>query len=106
MAASEKFARVARALGDPIRLNILDLLMVGYEKLEPTPPPECCNEGVCVCDLQTALGMAQSKVSYHLKELKNADLVTETRVGRWHFYSLNKETLRHFHSELSRRFLS
>jgi ArsR family transcriptional regulator len=106
MLSSEKFAQIAKALGDPIRLNILKLILDGYGELEPTPPPEYCTEGICVYDLQSALGMAQSKVSYHLKELKNAGLVNETRIGRWHFYSLNHETLRNFHDELSRRFLT
>ena len=46
----------------------------------------------CVCELTDALGLGQSLLSFHLKTLKDAGLVTDRRDGRWAFYALNAET--------------
>lgn len=62
------------ALSEPLRLQILDLLR---------------EQELCVCDLCEALGTAQSKLSFHLKALKEADLVRSRQEGRWIYYSLN-----------------
>lgn len=43
----------------------------------------------CVCDLCEALGVSQSKLSFHLKTLKEAQLVRSRQEGRWIYYSLN-----------------
>jgi ArsR family transcriptional regulator len=45
----------------------------------------------CVCDLTDLLDAAQSRLSFHLKVLKDAGLVTDRREGRWIHYSLNRE---------------
>jgi ArsR family transcriptional regulator, arsenate/arsenite/antimonite-responsive transcriptional repressor len=42
----------------------------------------------CVCDLQDDLDAAQSRLSFHLKKLKDAGVVADRRVGRWVYYSL------------------
>jgi ArsR family transcriptional regulator len=47
----------------------------------------------CVCDLTDALDAAQSRLSFHLKVLKEAGLVTDRREGRWMYYTLNPEAL-------------
>src|SRR5712692_3520588 len=47
----------------------------------------------CVCELQDALAAAQSRLSFHLKTLKDAGLVTDRREGRWVYYALNREVL-------------
>jgi ArsR family transcriptional regulator len=47
----------------------------------------------CVCELQEALGAAQSRLSFHLRVLKEAGLVTDRRDGRWVHYSLNRGAL-------------
>lgn len=47
----------------------------------------------CVCELQDALHAAQSRLSFHLKTLKDAGLVTDRRDGRWIYYQLNREAL-------------
>ncbi len=60
--------------------------------------------GMCVCDIQEVLNLKQSKVSYHLKELKNAGLVHERKEGKWNYYSVNQATLKAFCDELSHRF--
>jgi ArsR family transcriptional regulator, arsenate/arsenite/antimonite-responsive transcriptional repressor len=48
---------------------------------------------LCVCELEVALGLAQSKISYHLSALKDAELVKVTQDGRWGVYSLERTTL-------------
>ncbi|WP_448571657.1 ArsR/SmtB family transcription factor [Trichothermofontia sp.] len=63
-----------QALSDPLRLRILDLLR---------------HQELCVCDLGDRLGVSQSKLSFHLKTLKAAELLRSRQVGRWSYYSLN-----------------
>lgn len=65
-----------RALSDENRLRIVDLLRNGER---------------CVCELQDALDLGQSLLSFHLKTLKDAGLVFDRREGRWAYYSLNPE---------------
>ena len=60
------------ALSDPTRLAILELLRGGER---------------CVCDLQDELDAAQSRLSFHLRVLKDAGLVTDRREGRWSYYT-------------------
>ena len=62
------------ALSDPLRLKVVDLLRE--------------NE-LCVCDLCETLDVAQSKLCFHLKALKDANLVRSRQEGRWIYYSLN-----------------
>ncbi|BAT55481.1 transcriptional regulator [Nostoc sp. NIES-3756] len=62
------------ALSDPIRIKVLELLR---------------QRELCVCDLCEALGVSQSKLSFHLKTLKEAGLVNSRHEGRWIYYSLN-----------------
>lgn len=74
----EQAARWFHALSDETRLRIL----------------ECLGEGEqCVCDLMATLGTAQSRLSFHLKTLKDAGLLNDRREGRWMYYSLNARTL-------------
>jgi ArsR family transcriptional regulator, arsenate/arsenite/antimonite-responsive transcriptional repressor len=62
------------ALSDPLRVRVLELLR---------------NHELCVCDLCENLGVTQSKLSFHLKTLKEAGLVCSRQEGRWIYYSLN-----------------
>jgi len=62
------------ALADPLRLRILDRLR---------------HQELCVCDLGDRLGVSQSKLSFHLKTLKEAELLRSRQAGRWIYYSLN-----------------
>ncbi len=62
------------ALSDPLRIQILELLR---------------EQELCVCDLCDRLGVPQSKLSFHLKTLKEAGLVRSRQEGRWIYYSLN-----------------
>lgn len=89
-------AAVGRALADPIRLEILRYLAQGRSccaGLDIEAPFGEEDEGVCVCEIQALVGLGQSKVSYHLRKLKDAEMVTETKRGKWSCYSLRPDTV-------------
>jgi len=65
-----------RALGDETRLRLIERLREGEQ---------------CVCDLTDELGASQSRLSFHLKALKDAGIVTDRKEGRWVYYALNLE---------------
>jgi ArsR family transcriptional regulator, arsenate/arsenite/antimonite-responsive transcriptional repressor len=75
---STRAAELFHALSDPIRVDVVSLLMDGER---------------CVCDLMDDLGLQQSRLSWHLKTLSEAGLITGRREGRWNYYSLNKDAL-------------
>lgn len=55
---------------------------------------ECLSEGErCVCELTALLEISQSRLSFHLKTLKDAGIVKDRRVGRWVYYALNPQTV-------------
>jgi len=67
------FVRVMKALSDPTRVRIIKLLQ---------------RKMMCVCEIQEALGIAQSTASKHLKTLEDAGLVTFKKDGLWVNYAL------------------
>jgi ArsR family transcriptional regulator, arsenate/arsenite/antimonite-responsive transcriptional repressor len=71
-------AQLFHALSDETRLEIVRLLSHGER---------------CVCELQSVLDAAQSRLSFHLKTLKDAGLVSDRRDGRWIYYALNRDAL-------------
>ena len=71
-------AKLFHALADETRLQIIERL---------------CEGELCVCDLTEFLRAAQSRLSFHLKTLKEAGLVQDRRDGRWVYYSLDREAL-------------
>src|SRR5437763_4579091 len=75
---TDRAARLFHALSDATRLSILQRLRFGEQ---------------CVCNLTDALDAAQSRLSFHLKVLKDAGLVTDRREGRWMYYTMNPEAL-------------
>ncbi len=77
-AAIQRSAVLFQALADETRLQILRELQGGEQ---------------CVCDLTGALGTGQSRLSFHLKTLKDAGLVTARREGRGMYYALSSEGL-------------
>ena len=91
-----QLARIAKALSDPIRLNMLGLLGEGRGCCEfPDPasrnvPGTGTPAGICVCEFQEQFGLGQSRTSYHLRILKEAGLVTEETRGKWTFYELDR----------------
>lgn len=70
-------ATVFKALGDETRLSIVKML-VGKE--------------LCVCDIIDAFSMSQPAISHHLKILKHAGIVNDSRDGKWIYYSLNPQS--------------
>jgi len=75
----EDAARWFHALADGTRLQIIDRLRDGEQ---------------CVCDLTDLLQTAQSRLSFHLKTLKDAGILTDRREGRWVYYSLNPDAIK------------
>lgn len=71
-------AQLFHALSDETRLRILDRLRRGER---------------CVCELTDALEAAQSRLSFHLRILKDAGLVTDRREGRWSYYAVDADVL-------------
>ncbi|MBD1872066.1 winged helix-turn-helix transcriptional regulator [Nodosilinea sp. FACHB-131] len=63
-----------KALSDPLRLEVIELLR---------------SQEMCVCDLCDRMEIAQSKLSFHLKTLREAGLISARQDGRWIYYSLN-----------------
>lgn len=70
------------ALSDATRLAALDMLRGGER---------------CVCELQDELDVAQSRLSFHLKVLKDAGLVEDRREGRWSYYTIVPDALEEAH---------
>ena len=74
----ENLDLIFKALSDPIRLQILKKLYT--------------EESVCVCKLVDMFDVSQSKLSYHLKLLLSANLISKTSQGKWNYYSVNKDS--------------
>jgi len=90
----ERLVALGRALSDPIRVRMLSMMADGRgccDFSDAGVPVEEGEEGICVCEFEEAFSMGQSKVSYHMKKLKDAGLVKEERRGKWTFYSLDRE---------------
>lgn len=92
---------IARALSDPIRYRIMQMLAQSAEGCCPIPGKSDRRPGLCNCELMADLGMIQSRVSYHMKELTEAGLVTEEPRGKWKVYFINTTTLRQFIEQLN-----
>ena len=78
---AEATAELFRALGDPARVRIVNLLATSAEP-------------VCACELYEPLGLAQPTVSHHLKKLTEAGLLDREQRGKWAYFSLNADALR------------
>ena len=72
-------ARVFHALSEPIRLQILEQLKDAEQ---------------CVCELTEAFNTGQSRLSFHLRVLKEAGLINDRPEGRWMYYSVNVEGIK------------
>ena len=78
----ERAVSLFHALSDATRLAILDMLKEGEH---------------CVCELQDELDAAQSRLSFHLRVLKDAGLVTDRKEGRWMYYTIASDALAEVH---------
>ena len=84
--ATDRAAEIFHALSDETRLELIHLLRKGER---------------CVCDLTSALDAAQSRLSFHLKVLKDAGIVSDRKEGRWVHYELNEEAFADAHRLLT-----
>ncbi len=73
----EEFLQVSGALYDETRVKLLKFLLIHGPS--------------CVCELQDSFGMIQSRLSRHLKILKDAGFLKSEKIGRWTYYSLKEE---------------
>jgi ArsR family transcriptional regulator, arsenate/arsenite/antimonite-responsive transcriptional repressor len=97
-----RLVALGQALSDPIRVRMLGLMAAaaragrgccGLPNLGAPVEAGEENPGVCVCEFEDYFGMGQSKVSYHVRKLKEAGLVREEKRGKWSFYSLDQEAV-------------
>ena len=105
----EQLVALGRALSDPIRVRMLSMMADGRSCCDFSAsgvPAEEGEEGICVCEFEEVFGMGQSKVSYHMRKLKDAGLVREERRGKWAFYSLDREAAGALLGEAADRLLS
>jgi ArsR family transcriptional regulator len=85
---AERMARTAKALGDPIRLQLVDVLRKHAGR-------------VCVCELVPLFDLSQPTVSHHLKVLREAGLVDCERRGLWAYYYVTPDSLKELSAWLS-----
>ena len=83
-----RLAAIAKALGDPIRMQIVDVLRRHAGE-------------VCVCELVPLFDLSQPTVSHHLKVLREAGIVGSERRGLWAYYYVHPEALEELNSWLS-----
>ena len=83
-----RMAEVAKALGDPIRLQLVDVLRKHAGK-------------VCVCELVPLFDLSQPTVSHHLKVLREAGIVDSERQGLWAYYYVTPDALKELSAWLS-----
>ena len=86
---AERMAAIAKALGDPIRLQLVDVLRKHAGK-------------VCVCELTPLFGVGQPTVSHHLKVLRDAGIVDSERSGLWAYYYVLPDALKELTTWLSK----
>ena len=77
---AERMAAIAKALADPVRLQLVDVLRKHAGK-------------VCVCELVPLFDLSQPTVSHHLKVLREAGLVASERRGLWAYYYVRPDAL-------------
>lgn len=92
----ERLVALGQALSDPIRVRMLGMMAEGRSCCslpDLGAPVDEADEGICVCEFEDYFGMGQSRVSYHLRKLKDAGLVREEKRGKWSFYSIDGEAV-------------
>jgi ArsR family transcriptional regulator, arsenate/arsenite/antimonite-responsive transcriptional repressor len=85
---AERMGEVAKALGDPIRMQLVDVLRKHAGK-------------VCVCELVPLFDISQPTLSHHLKKLRDAGIVDSERQGLWAFYYVRPEAMKELSSWLN-----
>ena len=105
----DRLVALGQALSDPIRVRMLGMMADGRgccDFSDSGVPAEEGDEGICVCEFEAQFGIGQSKVSYHMRKLKDAGLVREEKRGKWSFYSLDREAAGKLLGEAADRLLS
>ncbi|MBC3080961.1 winged helix-turn-helix transcriptional regulator [Staphylococcus capitis] len=77
----EYYEQIFNALADKIRLSILQTINQSEKK------------ALCVCDLEESLELKQSKLSYHLKKLVDANILSAEKHGTWNYYKINEQQI-------------
>jgi ArsR family transcriptional regulator, arsenate/arsenite/antimonite-responsive transcriptional repressor len=85
---AERMAGIAKALADPVRLQLVDVLRKHAGK-------------VCVCELVPLFDLSQPTVSHHLKVLREAGIVDSERQGLWAYYYVTPDSLKELSAWLS-----
>jgi ArsR family transcriptional regulator, arsenate/arsenite/antimonite-responsive transcriptional repressor len=85
---AERMAVIAKALGDPVRLQLVDVLRKHAGK-------------VCVCELVPLFAISQPTLSHHLKKLRDAGIVDSERRGLWAYYYVIPDALKELSAWLS-----
>ena len=85
---AERIAAVAKALAEPLRVEILDVLRRS-------------EQSVCQCELVPLFGITQPLLSHHMKKLTDAGLVAVERRHKWAYYTVNPEALKELTAWLS-----
>src|SRR5919107_1185055 len=85
---AERMAQLAKALADPVRVQLVDVLRKHAGK-------------VCVCELVPLFDLSQPTVSHHLKVLRDAGLVDSERRGLWAYYYVVPDALKELAAWLS-----
>ena len=80
----ENYAKVAKALADPKRVKIVDMLSCG---------------AMCACDILEHFDFTQPTLSHHINLLVKVGLVTTEKSGTWHYYDLNKNAFEKFKTD-------
>lgn len=75
------YEKMFNALADKIRLKILNQIS------------QSSNKSLCVCDLEELLDIKQSKLSYHLKKLVDANILIAEKHGTWNYYKINEQQI-------------
>jgi ArsR family transcriptional regulator len=89
--SSTDIVTICKALGDPTRLKILEMLK--------SKGRSCCdliarNEpGLCACDIEDAVELSQAAINHHMGLLRRAGLVNAEKRGRWIYYSRNEAAI-------------
>ena len=85
---AERLAQLSKALGDPIRMQLVDVLRKHAGK-------------VCVCELVPLFDISQPTLSHHLKKLREAGIVDSERRGLWAYYYVRADALKELSAWLS-----
>jgi ArsR family transcriptional regulator, arsenate/arsenite/antimonite-responsive transcriptional repressor len=85
---AERIAAVAKALADPLRVQVLDVLRRSDQE-------------VCQCELIALFGVTQPLLSHHIRTLVAAGLIEVERRHKWAYYTVNADALRELTSWLS-----